>query len=220
MTGQSKHSRTDVAAALDQEGYALLESLVRGAELDRLRDEVEAVLAELGDAASDTGTRHAGELPLEAPGLSHALAHPAVRAAVEHVLQRPYRVLHLSARDPLPGFGEQGLHTDWTPQGPDQPARVVTALWLLDDFTPDNGATRVVPGSHRRPGPPPKSVTAPGRRHPEERLVRARAGSVLVFNGHLWHSATKNRSRGRRRVVQCQYVAADSDPREGSAEVS
>ena len=86
---------------------------------------------------------------------------------------------------------------------------MATALWLLDDFTADNGATRVVPGSHRK-GAVPKSFADPERHHPDETIVIACAGSVLVINGHLWHSGTRNRARGPRRVVQCVFVASEA----------
>ena len=112
----------------------------------------------------------------------------------------------MGGRDPLPGYGQQGLHADWTVRFKGEPFRAVTAIWLLDDFTGDNGATRVVPGTHRLPTPPPKSFANPASRHPEQTLIVANAGSVLVFNGHLWHSGTTNRSSGSRRVVQCTFV--------------
>ena len=104
------------------------------------------------------------------------------------------------------------MHTDWRPRSPHEPFHVATALWLLDDFTAENGATRVVPGSHRDPRPLPKSFRAPEARHPNEQLVAARAGDVLVFNGHLLHSGTRNRSDAPRRVVQCPFVAAELRP--------
>ena len=87
--------------------------------------------------------------------------------------------------------------------------RGVTPLWLLDAFTAEGGATRVVPRSHMDPRPLPKSMRAPASRHPEQVVVQAPAGGVLVFNGHLLHSGTQNRSARSRRVLQCQYVARE-----------
>ena len=49
----------------------------------------------------------------------------------------------------------------------------------------------------------------PASRHPDERIIAAKAGSVLVFNGHLWHSGTTNKSSRSRRVVQCLFVGRD-----------
>jgi ectoine hydroxylase-related dioxygenase (phytanoyl-CoA dioxygenase family) len=124
------------------------------------------------------------------------------------VLKRPYAIFNAGCRDPQPGFGQQGLHTDWTPIRSGDPFIVTTTLWLLDDFTPTNGATRVIPGSHLSLKPLPKAMQQPLAVHPEQRIVTARAGSVLVFNGHLWHSGTKNAAGGPRRVLQIQFKAA------------
>jgi ectoine hydroxylase-related dioxygenase (phytanoyl-CoA dioxygenase family) len=106
----------------------------------------------------------------------------------------------------LPGFGQQGLHMDCVDSGPSTPFQVVTAFGLIDDFTPDNGATRLVPGSHRARRAPPKSFADPASRHPDQVVVTAPAGSVLVFNGHIWHGGTCNRTGGvHRRAVQYAF---------------
>jgi len=80
-------------------------------------------------------------------------------------------------------------------------------LWLLDGFTHDNGATRIVPGTHRGTRPIDKPLAKPGSRHPQQIQLQAPAGSVLVFNGHLWHSGMRNNSTSPRRTLQCSYVA-------------
>jgi ectoine hydroxylase-related dioxygenase (phytanoyl-CoA dioxygenase family) len=79
---------------------------------------------------------------------------------------------------------------------------VLTAIWMLDDFTPRNGATRLVPRTHRIPRLIPKAYAQPLAHHPDEIVVTGKAGSVLVFNGHTWHSGTKNESDGPRRCGQ------------------
>ena len=76
---------------------------------------------------------------------------------------------------------------------------------MIDDFTPDNGSTRLVPGTHRARCPPPKSFADPASRHPDQVVVTAPAGSVVVFNGHLWHGGTCNRGGDHRRAVQCSF---------------
>jgi ectoine hydroxylase-related dioxygenase (phytanoyl-CoA dioxygenase family) len=85
----------------------------------------------------------------------------------------------------------------------------VTALWLLDDFIGNNGATRLIPGSHLWFKPLPKHLRQPVAKHPDQRFINAKAGSALVFNGHLWHSGSRNESNRSRRVIQCQFVARE-----------
>jgi ectoine hydroxylase-related dioxygenase (phytanoyl-CoA dioxygenase family) len=77
---------------------------------------------------------------------------------------------------------------------------------MLDDFTESNGATRLVPGTHRLLSPPSKSFADPASRHSEQKIIVGAAGSVLVFNGHLWHSGTRNESNYSRRALQLAFV--------------
>jgi ectoine hydroxylase-related dioxygenase (phytanoyl-CoA dioxygenase family) len=92
----------------------------------------------------------------------------------------PYRA-GVHGRNPLPGFGQQGLHADWRPRQPGEPYAVLTLIWMLDDFTQDNGATRVVPGSHKSPRAIDKKLAQPLARHPRELVVTGAAGDMLVF---------------------------------------
>ncbi len=108
--------------------------------------------------------------PSSPPGTRMA-THPLVFAAAEHILRRPFHVRDLHGRNPLPGFGQQGLHVDWVPRDAGDPYLVVTAIWMIDAFTVENGATRVVPGSHRLLHSPPADYAQPLARHPGERVV-------------------------------------------------
>jgi ectoine hydroxylase-related dioxygenase (phytanoyl-CoA dioxygenase family) len=188
-------------AALDEVGYVVLPDIVLPETLAALRDAFERAAAEQKEAgAREGGTRH---IRLDAVPQDACVA-----GAVGHVIGRPFGLMNAGGRDPLPGFGQQGLHADWRARQAWEPFHAATAIWLLDDFSPDNGATRVVPRSHRR-GAVPKPYADPERHHPEEKMIVARAGSVLVFNGHLWHSGTRNRTKHARRVVQCAFAAAE-----------
>jgi ectoine hydroxylase-related dioxygenase (phytanoyl-CoA dioxygenase family) len=187
--------------ALDRLGYVVLPGIIDDDWLTRLRAEFERALAE--------GKRNGQHvhLPWLEPTFDRVYTHPRVLAAVHHVLGRPFRFGAIVGRDPAPGHGQQALHADW-PHLPSAPVIFVTTLWLLDDFTPSNGPTRVVPGSHRMPNALPKSMSQPDSRHPQEKLIIASAGSVLLFNAYLLHSGTRNHS-GRRRVLQCSFALRD-----------
>jgi ectoine hydroxylase-related dioxygenase (phytanoyl-CoA dioxygenase family) len=197
--------------ALDQHGYLVLPDVVDATGLDRLRAAFESVIGQGQQKASakQSGTRHVGDLANKDAAFDVVYTHPKVLAAVYHVLRCSFRLYQLSGRDPLQGYGQQGLHADWVPRAPSEPFRIVTTIWLLDGFTPNNGATRLVPGTHRLLTPPPKQMAAPASRHPDQRLILAKAGSVLVFNGHLWHSGTRNETDRPRRVLQCSFLARD-----------
>lgn len=127
-------------------------------------------------------------------------------AAAHHLLGQPFRVGRVERRNPPPGGGLQGLHADWTPRVDPELAEVATALWMLDDFDADNGATGVIPGSHLWATNPPRRWADPAARHPDEVVVTGTAGSVIVFDGHLWHRGRMNLSGAPRRALQCTVV--------------
>ena len=192
---------------LDTAGFTVLRSILDARMASLLTAAFEAALAPASEMAtpSQTGTRHVEDPLGRDPAFVVVAKEPRVLAAVHHVLDGPFRISQAGGRDPSPGHGQQGLHTDWRPRSQGEPSRVVTTLWLLDDFTPTNGATRVVPGSHKIHSPLPKHFADPAAHHPQEILVQASAGDVVVFNGHLWHSGTRNCSAAHRRVLQVTF---------------
>jgi len=191
--------------ALERDGY-----IVQPHALDP--DRVHALRQAFDAAPAEGGTQH---VRIE-PGIPsyetwlELRQHETVHALAATVLDRAFEVRDLHGRNPLPGFGQQGLHADWMPRASGEPYYVVTALFMLDDFTPDNGATRVVPGTHRQMATVPKSFAQPLAHHPDEKLVTGKAGSLLLMNGHLWHSGTRNTSNGPRRVVQMVIAATQA----------
>jgi ectoine hydroxylase-related dioxygenase (phytanoyl-CoA dioxygenase family) len=187
---------------LDEVGYIIIPDVVGADERNRLRRAFDRA-CDL-ESIPPRGTRHPTKLLECDAGFLRFPTHPVLLAAVLHVLCRPFFVA-IGGRDPLPGFGQQGLHADWVEPVASTQYHVVTAFGLLDAFSADNGATRLVPGSHRERRPPHKSFLDPASRHPQQVVVTAPAGSVLVFNGHLWHGGTCNRSGDHRRTVQCSF---------------
>ena len=178
----------DEVSPLVADGWLLVADAIDAARLERLR------------AAFGVQTEATEHVPLEDDALA---THPAIADAARIVFEgAPWRVRDVHGRNPLPGYGQQGLHADWKPRAAGEPFQVLTAIWMLDDFTVENGATRIVPGSHTITTPIPKALAQPLAHHPREIVVTGRAGSVLVFNGHLWHAGRKNESRGWRRCVQ------------------
>ena len=192
--------------ALDRDGYVVFPSVIDANSLDRLRKAFEEASSQGRQVSKESGTRHINDIVNGDPVFQDVYTHPKILAAVHHVLRCLFRLSQIGGRDPLPGFGQQGLHADWFVRAKGEPFRVVTTICLLDDFTANNGATRLVPGTHRLLTQPPKSLAAPASRHPEQKIVVARAGSVLAFNGHLWHSGTRNDTKSPRRVLQCVFV--------------
>jgi ectoine hydroxylase-related dioxygenase (phytanoyl-CoA dioxygenase family) len=150
--------------------------------------------------------------------------------AAAHDLMGEIRVYSLNGRNPAKGKGHQGLHSD-VPRAHADDWRVVNTMIMLDDMSEDNGATRLVPGTHRKPalnvpddnvgGEPAVALTPeemaeipadPTATHPDEIRVVGKAGSICVINGHIWHGGTLNRSGRSRRLLHLAVGRRDVPP--------
>lgn len=191
-------------SSLDDDGYVVLDRLLDDAEVAAMRAAIEV---RLEIDRRDPTKRHGGTLHLDlidaGEPLERAWNAPRLRAAVEHVLGPSYRLDVASYRGPRPGYGAQSLHTDDVALRRGNPFRVVAAIVALTDFHEDNGATRLVPGSHL--APLHDAPRQPDRAHPRQRVISAPAGSALVFNGHIWHSGTRNATDVRRDSLQIVF---------------
>ncbi|MGK4006165.1 phytanoyl-CoA dioxygenase family protein [Sorangium sp. So ce1036] len=197
----------DAARSLDDAGYVLFRAAVDPAWLSALREDCDGARHDEGRMGQG-GNQQLGCVGTRR-GALRAIQWPRLLAAVWHVLRRPFVLGSVAWRNPRHGLGQQGLHADWSGRGDPGAYHVVTALWYLDDLGPDNGPTRVVPGTHKLRRSPPKSFADPASHHPQEMAIQAEAGSVLVFNGHLWHSGTRNRSGAPRRTLQCCFIGRE-----------
>jgi ectoine hydroxylase-related dioxygenase (phytanoyl-CoA dioxygenase family) len=120
-----------------------------------------------------------------------------------------FKLSSLNSRAALPGQGLQALHADWGKAVEPGDYYVCNSIWLLDDFTEENGATRVVPGTQRSGKLPRDVMDNPADPHPDERLLIAPAGTVVIFNSHTWHGGTLNRSAKRRRAMHSYFCRRD-----------
>jgi ectoine hydroxylase-related dioxygenase (phytanoyl-CoA dioxygenase family) len=201
--------------ALDQQGYVLLPGIIEEQWLEELRETYEDLMAKEGDLAGievhqEAGTRRLSDLVNKGEAFDRVYTHPKVLAAVYHVLSREFKLSSLNGRDALPGYGQQGFHADWPGKFDGTYFSVVNSIWMLDDFTAENGATRVLPGSHRISGSAKDHLPDPLATHPSEVQLLAPAGSVGVFNSHLWHGGTTNQSNRTRRALHCFFTAREN----------
>ena len=197
---------------LDKKGFTVLPGIIDSPWLSQLRDLFEHLCEKEGAAAGmevqqEAGTRRLADLVNKGEGFDDIYTNPALLAAVYQVIGRDFKLGSLNSRDALPGEGHQSLHTDGS-KDYDGQFHVCNSLWLLDDFTVENGPTRLVPGTHLE-DQPEDVLEDPIATHPNEEYIIAPAGSVAVFNAHVWHGGTLNKTEGKRRVIHCYFTARE-----------
>lgn len=186
---------------LHDTGYTLLHGRVSPELVSDLRTALEAVYrseAHVPRQTAEPGSLRAYNLVRRGAVFREALQFPPVIEVVEAVLGRDCILHSFEARSALPGGGQQSLHRDM-PFVPETPLSI-NVVWMLDDFTEENGATRVVPGSHRRPEGPERD-----RVYPDEVLAVAPAGTLLLFDTMTWHGGGPNRTDRLRRGIHVHY---------------
>ncbi len=195
--------------ALEQNGYTILENAIEPEFVDAIRAclrafERESLDEQSGALGGDLQRLRTGGLLHLDPLFWDVPIHPEVLPVVEGVLGASFLLTTLSSVDLMPGKNMQPIHPDDAPiplERPHQPI-VCTCMWAITDFTVANGATRLLPGSHRADGMPDFNKDYEG-------LVAAemRAGSVLIYNGSLWHRPADNTTEEGRLGLQVSYCA-------------
>ena len=156
------------------------DALYRAARSDRQRSrEVKF----LGDYPDDNTNQRVWNLPSRDPIFLDLVEHPMALTFVREAIGWPALLSNISANITGPGGGEMFLHADQTymPQ-PWSGIQGVNVIWCVDDFTDENGATRVVPGSNQLNRGPTAEDQAVGTVP-----LEAPAGSMVVMEGRVWH---------------------------------
>jgi ectoine hydroxylase-related dioxygenase (phytanoyl-CoA dioxygenase family) len=200
--------------ALDEQGYLPLPGILNQEQVRILRERFDALVVEEGESAGsevhqEAGTHRLSNLVNKGECFEVCFTHAKVLAGIRHVLGDSLRLSSLNARAALPGSGLQGLHADWSTGVEPGDYFVCNSIWLLSDFTEENGATRVVPGSNRSRQHPKdvlEDATAP---HPDQVVLTEKAGTVVIFNSHTWHGGTLNQTDAARYGLHSYFTRRD-----------
>ncbi len=175
----------EAKALLDRDGICVMEDILDGAGIARVkkalfegvaRDEREGVPVRGFPFDPDKHNLRVFDLIGKDPVFAELVEHPLAVELVRHSIGAPFSLSNFSANGTAPGSGAMGMHADqgyvpapWPPY-----PMAVNVAWALDDFIEANGATRFVPGSHKKDHGPvmadKAAKTAP---------IECRAGSIF-----------------------------------------
>lgn len=191
---------------LREDGFTVLEGVVPHAGVAALVDALERLQQMPGFGYARTefeglNTVRINNLLAYDEAFWQVPVQPDVLAIAEHVLEPELLLSSFCSLILGPGQGAQPLHADTQLIPLPRPHMTITlnAIWALSDFTEENGATRIVPGSHRLDHPPEY-----GREY-ETIPALMPAGSIMLFDSALWHAGGTNHSTGKRFGLSCAY---------------
>ena len=227
---------------LDQYGFVLLPNLISKDAASRMAERIidlEDVLSGSESPDGDLGALFNHLEPDEYELFLQLITNPVVLSLAEHSLGEGFQMIGAAAKRTKPGTEASGLHAD-VPMGwfaeagrpvPENICFIVQCNWMLTDFTRENGATELLPMSHRFDVPnmwpnDKGNLTFMNDRvkqlreeleggDPHNRLVAAEGtvGSAVVFQGAMWHRAGANVTEDENRVgVLTPYHARWVEP--------
>ncbi|HET7505974.1 MAG TPA: phytanoyl-CoA dioxygenase family protein [Kofleriaceae bacterium] len=204
----------DPLESLSHDGYAILERALDRAAVAELTGALAPFEAQrpMGrNGFEGLRTRRVYSLAGKGDAFLRLAEHPDVLALIDRVLLPNYLLSTMQSIRLHPGEAAQSWHTDdafYLTARPHARTLAISVIWALEDFTAENGATELYPGSHRWGAEHPDS----GACTPVAAVMPA--GSALVFDAALWHRGGSNRSAGTRLALSPQYCQPYLRPQE------
>ncbi len=188
---------TERVAQIKDQGFTVVEDFISTEEVATIRHafDTEVPLTEMRAIGVNTGNTLRGHnLLAKTRAVDYLFLDPRVRALVEGVLGGWAQVNVTAVFNVLPGEEQMLLHPDdglWPIPRP-RPTFLCNALIALDDTDEENGATHIVPYSH--------TWTRPLDQNVESTQVPVKAGTMIMWDGAMWHGGGANRSKDRDRL--------------------
>lgn len=208
MTEQEKQQ-------LNEDGFVVLKDFASADLIEKLLQRLDEIVAEDGKLAGhefrqEPQTTRLANLVNRGEIFVELISIPQILEYVRQVLGPDFKLSSLNYRSANPHSDwVQPLHCDTGALPDEKGFNVCNVIWMLDDFTLENGPTRCVPGTHRAGQLPENVLADPLAKHPDEILLTGTAGTVVVMNTHLWHGATANRTAKPRRALHSLYCRRD-----------
>lgn len=198
-------------AAIERDGYVILKNLLSPEECERIRAAVTPLLDKTGrNTFEGERTQRVYSVLNKTRACDRLVDHPRVLALLDRLFLPNYLLSQLQVININPGEAAQLLHPDDAiyPVPRPRPPLGAATVWAFDAFTNDNGATVVLPGSHRWDADRRPSD------HDTRLTVAMPPGSCIFFVGTLWHGGGANHSDQARLAITAQYCEPWLRPQE------
>ncbi len=213
MNDAQTEETKEILSSLEQDGYAVMKSVIPPDEVTRVRDSI-----------VDTVTKHSSTPPpngvvtgLLRKDLSMApyLTHPRFMQMMTGLFGQHFKISFITGLVNNAGVKRGPMHADW-PYNQNAAARfespypdIVThmvTMWMLTDYTIENGGTHIIPGSHKRDYAPRfGSKYEPMKTYKNEVQLQGKAGDVGIFDARTWHATAENTTDDARIGVLIRY---------------
>lgn len=202
----------DAARKLSDSGFVVVAGPVAPAKLSQLAAAYDAAVssADPADVATGRTTTRVHDFVNRGPNFDAFYVHAPILTACCSVIGQPFKLSTMLARTLRPGSPAQGLHVDFRRAADGWP--MVGFILMVDEFREENGATCFVPGSHLWPQVPSNLIQDQTVNYEGQVAACGPAGSVIIYNGSVWHGHGANQTSQPRRSLQGAYIRRDARP--------
>jgi hypothetical protein len=200
------------ARDLRELGFVVISGPVPPEGLARLAEAYDAAVAAAApeDVSAGSTTTRVHDFVNRGPEFDGLYVHQPLLEACCHVLGQPFKLSTMLGRTLRPRSPTGDLHVDFKPDA--NGWTMLGFILMVDEFRSDNGATRFIPGSHQWSTIPGNLMNDPIADHEGQVLACGPAGSLIVYNGSVWHGHTANSSGEPRRSIQGAFIRRDAQP--------
>ena len=190
--------------ALRDVGFAIIPGPLAPEAMAQLAAAYDSAVASASphDVSVGSTTTRVSDFVNRGPQFDPLYLHPPILEACCRVIEQPFKLSTMHARTVRPHATAQALHVDFARDAQGWP--MIGFILIVDEFRGDNGATRFVPGSHQW-------ATTSLSGDEAQVLACGPAGSVIIYNGSIWHGHAANSSGAPRRSIQGAYIRREAE---------
>lgn len=211
VIGSGCELSADALQALLDVGFVVIPGPAAPGRMAQLAAAYDSAVASAAsdDVSIGSSTTRVNDFFNSSPEFDGLYVYQPVLEACRSIIGQPFKLGTMHARTLRPRSQAQALHVDYKRDTDGWP--MVGFILMVDEFRPDNGATRFVPGSHKWDTIPDGLLSTPLADYEGQVLACGTAGSLIVFNGSVWHGHTVNSSGEPRRSIQGAYIRREAE---------